>query len=242
MKNVVRYSLAASLIAIGMVISSAFISKFLVRVKHEKEITVKGFAKTSITSDRGKFHYTIYVRRERQEDAYDALMRQIDEVQEKVRESAPADLNVERHNPDIGERYRLDEKGKKTREIESYRASQTVTLSSSDVNWIKRTGYRLNEFIGQGVDIKVQSPDFLVSDLSTIKQDLLEKATADAYRRAEMMARHSGTTVGSLRAAHQGVFQITEPSSTRTSSYGVYDTSTIEKSIKAVVTLEYSID
>jgi hypothetical protein len=66
-------------------------------------------------------------------------------------------------------------------------------------------------------------------------------ATADGYKRAQQMARNSGAKVGTLRAARQGVFQTTEPDSTETSGYGVYDTSTIRKSVKAVMPLEYAI-
>ena len=45
-----------------------------------------------------------------------------------------------------------------------------------------------------------------------------------------------------LISAQQGVLQITERHSTETSGYGVYDTATIEKTAKAVVTLEYAIE
>ena len=38
--------------------------------------------------------------------------------------------------------------------------------------------------------------------------------------------------MGSLVSARQGVIQITKPNSTRTSSYGIYDTETIEKVVK----------
>jgi hypothetical protein len=59
--------------------------------------------------------------------------------------------------------------------------------------------------------------------------------------RAEELAKNSGSEVGTLKYASQGVFQITPVHSTDVSDYGIYDTSTIEKSIKAVVTIEYSI-
>jgi hypothetical protein len=59
--------------------------------------------------------------------------------------------------------------------------------------------------------------------------------------RAEELAKNSGSEVGKLKYASQGVFQITPVNSTDVSDYGIYDTTTIEKSIKAVVTIEYSI-
>jgi len=42
-------------------------------------------------------------------------------------------------------------------------------------------------------------------------------------------------------SATQGVFQITAPNSTEVSDYGSYDTSTIEKTVKAVVSCEFSV-
>ncbi|MCZ6691562.1 MAG: SIMPL domain-containing protein [Planctomycetota bacterium] len=242
MQHLVRYSLAATILAVGMVISAALISRFFLRVHQEKEIRVKGFAEAPILSDGGKLRFSLSVRREAREEAYLTLTQQVGEILGKVRETAPTDFEIREHNPDISERYKLNDKGTKTHDVESYLASQTVTLSSSDVKWIKLTGTNLNKLIGQGFDIDVKAPSFLVSNLTDIKQKLLERATADGYRRADMMARHSGARVGALRSARQGVFQITQPKSTRTSSYGIYDTSTIEKSIKAVVTLEYSVE
>jgi hypothetical protein len=37
------------------------------------------------------------------------------------------------------------------------------------------------------------------------------------------------------------VFQITAPHSTETADYGSYDTNTVEKIVKAVVTVEYAV-
>ena len=62
-----------------------------------------------------------------------------------------------------------------------------------------------------------------------------------AQQRAEQFASGSGVTVGALRSASQGVFQITRPNSTETADYGSYDTGTVEKVVKAVVTVEYAV-
>ena len=92
------------------------------------------------------------------------------------------------------------------------------------------------------MDISSTSPDFYVSQLDDIKLDLIAKATENGFRRARSLARNSGGKVGTLASARQGVFQITSPNSTATSGYGIYDTSTIKKTVKAVVTLRYSIE
>lgn len=51
-----------------------------------------------------------------------------------------------------------------------------------------------------------------------------------------------GASVGAPTSDQQGVFQTTQCHSTDTSGGGEYDTSTIAKTAKAVVTLEYAID
>lgn len=74
-----------------------------------------------------------------------------------------------------------------------------------------------------------------------MKIQLLGEATKNARMRAEGLARNSGSEIGTLKYASQGLFQITPVNPTDVSDYGIYDTTTIEKSVKAVVTIEYSI-
>ena len=68
---------------------------------------------------------------------------------------------------------------------------------------------------------------------------LLERAADNAKLRAERLARSSGNRVANIISASQGIFQITRPNSTETASWGMYDTSTIEKKVRAVVTMRY---
>jgi hypothetical protein len=56
------------------------------------------------------------------------------------------------------------------------------------------------------------------------------------------LAENSGSRVGRLRSASQGVFQITPRFSTEIEDYGMSDTTTVDKTAKAVVTMEFSIE
>jgi len=68
------------------------------------------------------------------------------------------------------------------------------------------------------------------------------QATQNAYNRAGILAKNSKGSVGALSSASQGVFQITPVNSTDVSDEGQYDTSTIDKVVKAVVTLEFHVE
>lgn len=242
MQNVVRYALAAAILAIGMVISSALISRFFVRVQQQKEIRVTGYAEAPVTSDVGQLIVGVSAQGADRAQTYKAVRGQTDSIADRIHTNAPADAQVTLGNADLTPVYRLNDKGVETHDVESYMGSQAVLVKSSDVKWIQQLSWDLNELTGQGYDVNVTAPSFLVSKLDETKRDLLQKATVDGYQRAQMVAKNSGARVGHLLAARQGVFQITRPDCTDTSDNGTYDTSTIVKSIKAVVALEYAVE
>jgi hypothetical protein len=70
---------------------------------------------------------------------------------------------------------------------------------------------------------------------------MVAAATKDAKARAEAIAQSTDTEVGTVRAAKTGVFQITSRNSTDVSDYGIYDTSSVDKDITAVVSVTFSI-
>ncbi|MEY3022054.1 MAG: hypothetical protein RIS86_1252, partial [Planctomycetota bacterium] len=92
------------------------------------------------------------------------------------------------------------------------------------------------------IEIDSGSPSFTVSTIEEEKLALLERATANAHERAKTIARGSGGRPGRLVSASQGVFQIVAVGSTDSSDWGRYDTGTIGKTARCVVTLEYAID
>jgi hypothetical protein len=138
--------------------------------------------------------------------------------------------------------YKYDENGKRTNEVQYYQAERRIRVSSGDVRGLERLTRMLFDLYNDGISITVDGPDFFVSDLESIKFRLVEEATKNGKSRAELMASSSGQSLGSLVSAQQGVIQITKKNSSETSSWGVYDTETIDKVVKLVVTLEFEID
>jgi hypothetical protein len=70
---------------------------------------------------------------------------------------------------------------------------------------------------------------------------MVAEATKDAKARAEAIARSTGNRVGTVRSAQTGVFQITARNLTEVSDSGIYDTSSLEKDITAVVSVTFVI-
>ena len=84
-------------------------------------------------------------------------------------------------------------------------------------------------------------PQYTYSKVGDVKIAILGAASADARQRAQEIAARTGCRVMEVREAHMGVMQITRPNSTQVSSYGIYDTDTIEKDVSVVVTVTFGI-
>ena len=97
------------------------------------------------------------------------------------------------------------------------------------------------ELLGKRVRVSPSSPQFTYSRLADKRVDMLAKAAKDARVRAEAIAFQAGSEVGGVKKVNTGVFQITVPNSTRVSSWGSYDTTTIKKDITAVMGVTFAV-
>ena len=89
--------------------------------------------------------------------------------------------------------------------------------------------------------MKPSRPEFTYSKLADKRVDMLAKAAKDARIRAEAIALQAGSEVGGLKRVNTGGFQITVPNSTKVSSWGSYDTTTIKKDITAVMGVTFAV-
>lgn len=237
----IRSVFVALILAAAIVISAALISKLFVRVKQEQAISVKGYAEQNVRADAGTFTVTVGSRGTNASEAITVLNTQRARVLDALRARGFTDTEIHLLTPSQRKVPMKDEQGKDTNEIQYFDLFQNITVESSAVDKIYAAALELPNLMSEEIDLTVAAPEFLITQMETLKRELLAKATEDGYQRAIVMARNSGGRVGELVSAQQGVFQITMPLSTETSSWGMYDTSTIEKTAKVVVTLEYAI-
>ncbi|MBC7552836.1 MAG: SIMPL domain-containing protein, partial [Taibaiella sp.] len=76
-----------------------------------------------------------------------------------------------------------------------------------------------------------------------LKIDLLAKAAADAYARAQTIAENAHSRLGKLKEANMGVFQITGQYSNESFTYsGTFNTSSKNKTANVIVRMEYELE
>ena len=135
-----------------------------------------------------------------------------------------------------------DSDGNETSEITGYTLTQQIEVRSTDVGKISQIAREATELINQGILIESTAPKYYYTKIGDLKVEMLGEAAKDAKDRAEKIASSTGNSIGSIRSAKMGVLQITAADSTDVSDYGVYDTSTIEKDMTAVVNVSFAVN
>jgi hypothetical protein len=129
--------------------------------------------------------------------------------------------------------------GNATGRILSYRANREVTVRSNDVELISKLSQGIGTLLATGINVNNYGPAYYISNLPELRPQLMAEAMKDAKIRAEALTKAVGGEIGSLVNVKAGPIQITTPDSTMTADYGAYDTSTIEKTVTATVSVTF---
>jgi uncharacterized protein len=230
-------------LSLGFIISAIILSGAFRDVKKsDQTIMVKGYAEKNITSDLGTWNCNIRVRSSDMVSAYNKLKNDVNRTREYLLSNGIKAEDLTTSSVSTNKIFKLNDEGRYTNQIIGYELDQTIKVSSDNVKLIRTLANETTSLIQEGIEIFSYAPQFFYTKLNDLKVVMLGQATKDAKTRAEQLAKNSDSDVGKLKSARQGVFQITPINSVAVSDYGEYDLTTIEKTIKAVVTVEFSID
>ena len=118
-----------------------------------------------------------------------------------------------------------------------YRLTQKVRVESADVERMAQLD--TTPLVEQDVLFTTEPPQFLYTKVAEEKIEMLADATKDARARAEQIAAQGDRSIANLHDAEMGVFQITPLHENDTSGGGENDTSSLDKTITAVVTATF---
>jgi hypothetical protein len=230
-------------LVVGSVVSSLIFAKAIGDFKQANDVLmVTGSAKRPIESDYIILRFSVSSQEPTAQAAYQNLEDQIEQLQAYLQEKrVPNDAIT------LGaiSNYSIPEvtvNGRETGNVVAYRLSQTVEIRSDEVKKYTELSQQANELINQGINLVSEPPQYLYTKLGELRVEMVAEATKDAQARAEAIAQSTGSKVGAIRSAKTGVFQITSRNSTDVSDYGVYDTSSPEKDITAVVSVQFGME
>ena len=228
-------------LAVGLIIAMFILSSALTKVKSKDEfITVKGYVEKNIKSDLGVWTGTVTARSSDLINGYSKLQSDVLKLTVYL-EKKGVDKNKISIGPINTQKKFKWANGSYSDEVTAYTLDQSITIESKDVNMVYQISNEATSLIQEGIEIASKQPKFFFTKINDLKIEMLGESTKDAKTRAVNIAKNSGSTVGNLKSAYQGVFQITPVNSTEVSDYGEYDLSSIDKTIKAVVTIDFFV-
>jgi hypothetical protein len=243
MKSYINYLLIAVAIVIGcLVLGGSYRYKF----RSSETIVVTGLAEKDFISDQVVWK-GIYSRTGTDlRTAYAQLKSDESEIRQYLRSKHIPDSSIVFSSVDVQKNYQpqFDEQGRSRGTIfNGYTLNGGVTVDSRNIQLVESVSREVTELLQKGIEFNSQRPHYYYSKLNELKIDLLSKAGEDAKLRAETIAKSSGISLGKLKKATMGVFQITGKNNNEEYSYGgSFNTSSKEKTASITLRVEYLAD
>lgn len=243
MNNDRRLPLAALLLGLFVLASAAVLAvTWRGNIKVSQTLNVTGSAQMDITSDLGVLTCVLRGEAPTARGAFEALQASVPTLESFLKARNLTGDAVERQAINSWSVDEFDNNGRQTGRTLSHIYEQQFRIESPDVNLIKTLSLDLAGLVTQGVNIRVNQPEFLYLKLADVKVEVQARAAHDAMERAQRIAAASNAKIGPIREAHMGVLQVTPRHSNEISDYGINDNSSIEKQITAVVHAQFAIE
>lgn len=212
----------------------------------EHTIAATGSASVNFESDLVVWRGYFTAHADSAEDAYQQLTMDAESIRSFLRDNGIDDSDVSLSSVRINHATRdvYDENGNyRGWEYNGYDLSQTVTVTSTDLNAVEKVSTDISSLLSSGIQLSSDAPEYYFTKIDDLKLQLIEKATENSKKRVDIIADKSGAKLGKLIQSNLGVFQITAMN-TGTSSYsydGCVDTTSRMKTATITVKLTYAI-
>lgn len=235
-----------TVIAVIGVIGAAWIfgSAYKYKYNANNTINVTGNAKKDFESDIVKWTATYSKKSMNLSDASGELKRDRELVKQFLIQQGIDEKEILFNAINISKdfSYHTDGNGNSYNTFTGYSLTQTVSVESKDLVKVDNASREISALISQGVELSSNEPSYYYSKLEDLKLALIAEASKNAKARAENIAQESGSSLGSLKKADLGIFQITGQNDNEEYSYGgVFNTSSRYKTANITIKASYGL-
>ena len=246
-KNSLPLIIFGIILALGLIAAAFVLGTQFKNLKQSGTITVKGLAEAPYKANLAQIQMGVSAWGQDYAGALANGKNDVKALQQFVASKGfsissqnVTPISVEPYNEDY-----VDEQGQTRTRQNGYKATQTLSISSQELNKITNMLAQVQNYRISHESVTFEKPQYLLNDLEKIKHDLIAKATDDANKRAEEFAKTGHAKVGVMRSASQGSFNILDahnPDSDDSDYGGTYDKDGVDKLVRLVVTIDYAIE
>jgi hypothetical protein len=238
---------SALIIGLSVIISVVLLSSgYNYKFKTSENVSVVGLAEVDFTSDLIVWEGSFSRKNFSLKDAYAALKNDENEIRTYLTSKGIPDSALVFSSVDILKEHTnsFDRNGNIIGSVfTGYTLNQRVKIESMNIEKVEKLSREVTGLIEKGIEFNSAAPMYFYTKLANLKMDLLAKASEDAKARAETIAKSAGSSLGSVKKATMGVFQITGKNKNEEFSYGgSFNTIDKFKTASVTVRMDYLLD
>ncbi len=231
----------AAILATGIALSGFFAGNALVKSRLGfRTVTVKGLAERQVKADLGFWPIRFVASGPTLDAARGSLAQSETIIKEYLKTQGFTEKDFQVQNITVEDKW-ANSYGNQVQEGLRYSLTENIMLRSSDVARISKAASGASSLLSQGVVLasgdSSSEPSFLFTKLNDLKPQLLTEATQKAREAAQKFAQESGSKVGSIQNANQGVIEV-NPAIEIPNESGDKQ---IDKKVRVVTTITYFI-
>jgi hypothetical protein len=227
------------LIALGLVAAGWFVGRGFERGHHPRHVVVKGLAERDVKADLALWPLRFV-----------EAGNELAQVQAAIqKDDATVTAFLDRHGLDAGSiAFRQLEVTDRAAQAWAngnyptrYIISRTVMIRTPAVDTVYKAAQATGELVAAGVALDDQNggsaPTYLFNGLNHLKPEMISEATRNARAAATQFAHDSGSRLGGIVSANQGLFEILA----RDKAPMLQEERQIDKTVRVVATLDYAL-
>ncbi len=242
-------------LCIGLIGGAVIVGRSLGEVRRgERYVTVKGAAERDVKADLAVWPMKIRLAGNDLAELGQSLEATRAKVLRFLSEKGFTPEEISSQALRVADRQAAEYGQGNLKDLLRYVVEATVVVRSKNVDRVQQVSQMTDELVRAGVVLsstnewQAAGPRFIFTQLNTIKPAMLAEATKNARASAAQFAADSGTTVGAIRRASQGLFSITDRDQTtpgqndESSSGSAGGESDPNKRVRVVVTIDYLLE
>jgi uncharacterized protein len=243
-----RSLLRAGILALGIALAGLFVSVGVAKVRSaDQYVSVKGISERVVRADIAIWPLNMVGADNDLTAAHAKLSRSIAGVKTFLVRHGIDTSTVELTGFGVFDAQAQQYGGDRT-PANRYVVRQTILVRSTKPDQVLDASQKIGELAAIGVAVSSgaggeyggqgSGPTFVFTKLNDLKPAMIAEATARAREAADQFARDSRSSIGGIRRANQGIFEILA----RDQAPGISQETQIAKIVRVVSTVEYFLD
>jgi hypothetical protein len=244
--------IASAFAALGMVLAGWVLGSQIKDIRlADRYVTVRGLAQRTVKADLAVWPLAFREAGNDLKATYAKSEADRQAVLQFLAAQGIAKSNISLGQPSVTD-TEANEYGGSQRAANRYIVQQSISVRSRDVDKVAAAVQKTSDLIAQGVVLgggpqygSQNSVSYVFTGLNSIKPEMITEATRNARAAAERFAEDSGSKVGPIRSAEQGLFTISsaDAAAAGDGGNGAYQAdASIMKSVRVVTTINYYLE